>query len=330
MKETLCREIIIKAHTYLNQEQIEKLRLDLAIVLNDFSVTQEEHALALPMDINEKAIKMFFVAKKIEGLSEKTLAFYMPEIRQLIEFIKKPLDSISTDDIRYYLAVTQQHQGYTNVTLDNKRRIFSSFFGWLTSEEYIPKNPMLKIKKPKIEKYIKNPFSEDEIEKLRFACDVDRDKAIFEVLLSTGMRVGELTGCDRDDLNMIASELKVYGKGKKERVTYLNPKAKFYLKKYLDSRTDDNNALFVSILKPHSRLQISGAEILVRKLGKTAGVKDVHPHRFRRTAATLALGRGMPVEQVQQMLGHEQIDTTLRYAIVSRKNVKASHEKYLY
>ena len=279
---------------------------------------------------SEKALKqfqLFMVSKKIEGCTDRTLDFYSREIRNFGRAVQKPWEDVTADDIRYFIAEKAMRNNNSKTTQDNTLRILRSFFGWLASEEHIPKDPTRKIKKIRQEKRIKKPFTEVECEKLRNGARCQRERAIIELLLSTGMRVSELSGLNRNDIQ--GDQAIVYGKGEKERYVYLNAKAQVALELYLKERDDDNPALLVSEQAPHRRLQISSIEATVRELGRELGIKDVHPHRFRRTAATLALNRGMPIDQVQQMLGHEQIATTLIYAQAAQETVKASHKKYL-
>lgn len=272
---------------------------------------------------------MFLAAKKIEGCSLKTLSNYALTINRFLFSQNKAVEDINTDDIRYYLFKYQFDRKISNLSIDNMRRVFSSFFAWLTDEEYVHKNPTKKIKKIKYEHKVKKPLSEEELEALRGKCNYIRDLALIDLLVSTGMRVGELVLLDKADIDFNNSQCVVFGKGSRERETYLNAKAKIHLKQYLDSRNDDNTALFVSLKQPHNRLSISGIESIVRQIGSKANITRVYPHKFRRTAATIAINRGMPIEQVQALLGHRQIDTTLKYAIVNQRNVKNSHEKYL-
>jgi len=301
--------------------------------LRDFEVTKLERSCTeLSTDISPdvKAYQMYFVAKKVEGLSDKSLQLYRYTIDKFLDMAQKPLIAINANDVRFFLA---SRQGVSLTTLDNERRYLSSFFTWLHDEEYVPKNPMKKIKAIKQARIVRKPFSGKEIEELRDACNGKRERAIVEVLLSTGMRVGELHGVDRDDIS--GSEVVVTGKGKKQRVCYLNPTALKRLNDYLAERTDSLQPLILADLsskwsaKYGFRLGIGRIEEIVREIGRRAGVASTHPHKFRRTAATTALQRGMPIEQVQKMLGHESIDTTLRYALTADETVKHAHSKYM-
>ena len=331
VKDEFVNNVLEMATEMYNAEQLDLLRNILYMSLNNYNITLKDVESMLPAIsdlavVNAKPYSMFFVAKKIEGLSEKSLTYYKLEIDALIQRIHKPFNEISSDDIRYYLATLQ---GITNRTVDNKRRVLSSFFGWLHAEEYINKNPMLKIKPVKQARLVRKPFTEYEVEQLRDKCQNIRELAIIDLLLSTGMRVGEINTVNRDDVNFQLDEVIVFGKSQKQRICYLNAKAKKRLIDYLNTRTDTNKALFVSLQKPHKRMGIGGIETTIRAIGHRAGVTNTHPHRFRRTAATLALNRGMTVEQLQQLLGHENISTTMIYAVSSTANVKQAHGKFL-
>ena len=278
---------------------------------------------------DQKMYQMFFVAKRIQGVTDRTIKCYNQYISTFLKFINKPIQEIDTNDIRYFLAVKKERDNNSDTNVDNYRRAMSSFFTWLMDEEYITKNPMRKVKKIKTEKKVKKPFTEEEVERMRSAIPKENKRlsAAFETLLSTGCRVSELVGINIDDIQ--GDEITVFGKGKKERIVYLNAKAKLAIEEYVNSRNDENPALFVAMAKPHDRLRPACIEVDVRRLGRGCEIKNVHPHRFRRTCATLALNRGMPIEQVQLMLGHESIDTTTIYAISSRESVKASHKRYV-
>lgn len=274
-------------------------------------------------------LKMFLEAKKIEGCSDRTLQYYRVTIERLFQDIREPIRKISTEGIRSYLSSYQQINNCSKVTVDNIRRNISSFFSWLEEEDYILKSPMRRIHKIKTKQQVKEVISDEAIEKLRDSCTCLRDLAMIDLLYSTGIRVGELVNLNRADLNFEARECVVFGKGDKERRVYFDAKAKLHLQSYLAGRTDTNPALFVSLDAPHSRLKISGVEIRLRELGRSLHLTKIHPHKFRRTMATRAIDKGMPIEQVQKILGHSQIDTTMQYAIVNQTNVKTSHQKYI-
>lgn len=330
-KEQLENDILCQME--LEDSQIRnRLRMVLWQALNAYEIKKRENTDIVQYDgrQNEKILRQYLISKSVQGLTDKSLKVYAVTIKEFMgEINGKSLLEVQPNDIRYYISVKKMRDKISDVSLDNIRRNLNAFYGWLIKEEYIKKNPMLKIERIRQEKIVKKAFNETEIERLRFTAKEDiRVTAILEVLLSTGCRVGELRNMNRSDLK--GDEVIVKGKGKKQRVVYLNARSRFALTKYLASRDDENEALFVSSRKPHNRIETGGLEIIIRDLGKKAGVECVHPHRFRRTAATLALNRGMPIEEVRQMLGHESMNTTLIYAQSAQENVKRSHKKYLY
>lgn len=307
---------------YLNISQMKKLQ---EVLLKNFSDTAAPKK-EIP---NEEYLKLFLEAKKIEGCSERTLQYYRVTIERLVHDITVPIRKITTDEIRGYLVQYQKINNCSNVTVDNIRRNISSFFSWLEEEDYILKSPMRRIHKIKTKQQVKEIISDEAIEKLRDHCNCRRDLAIIDLLYSTGIRVGELVNLDRTDINFEERECIVFGKGDKERRVYFDAKAKLHLQDYLEHRNDKNPALFVTLDAPFERLKISGVEIRMRELGRKINLEKIHPHKFRRTMATRAIDKGMPIEQVQKILGHSQIDTTMQYAIVNQTNVKASHQKFI-
>lgn len=307
----------------LNNAQMEYLhKILIKFLETENSENKEENS-------NEKMLEMFLAAKKIEGCSKKSLDYYQSTITNMLIKVDKNFKHISTNDLRDYLSNYQNKSNVSKVTLDNLRRILSSFFSWLEEENFILKSPVRRIKKIKTAQTIKETYTDEVLETLRDYCHNDRDLAIIDLLASTGMRVGELVRLNREDIDFENRECVVFGKGEKERKVYFDARAKIHIIRYLESRTDDNKALFVSLLKPHKRLKISGVEIRLRELGRKLKLPRVHPHKFRRTLATKAIDKGMPIEQVQHLLGHTKIDTTLQYAIVNQNNVKISHRRYL-
>jgi integrase/recombinase XerD len=278
---------------------------------------------------NHEYKEMFLAAKKVEGCSSRTLQYYQISIEKLLQWTEKNIRDITTDDLRQYLADYQGRNNCSKVTVDNERRNLSSFFSWLEEEDHILKNPIRRIHKVKTGTTVKEVLTDENIEVLRDNCDEIRDLAMIDLLISTGMRVGELVNLDRDHINFAERECIVYGKGDKERRVYFDARTKLHLEKYLESRIDKNLALFVTLDQPYDRLKISGVEIRLRNLGRKLNIEKVHPHKFRRTMATKAIDKGMPIEQVQKLLGHQQIDTTMKYAMVSQSNVKISHRKYI-
>ena len=273
---------------------------------------------------------MFISAKRIEGCSERTLAYYKATIEHMLSIIVTPLRQVQTDDLRAYLAEYQLRNNCSKTTVDNIRRNLSSFFSWLESEDYIIKSPIRRIHKIRTGSKVKETLSEECIEKLRDSCLQIRDLAMIDLLYSTGIRVGELVNLNINDINFEERECIVYGKGNKQRKVYFDAKTKVHLKRYLEQRKDCSEALFVTLDSPFERLKISGVEIRLRKLGRLASLDQrVHPHKFRRSMATRAIDKGMPIEQVQKLLGHQQIDTTMHYAMVNQSNVKIAHRKFI-
>ena len=321
MEEKLVK-ILNEMADYLNISQMKKLQETLLKHLAENEAKTEE----IP---NVEYLKMFIDAKQIEGCSERTLQYYRVTIEHMLGSIDTPIRKITTDEIRGYLVDYQKVNNCSKVTVDNVRRNMSSFFSWLVEEDYILKSPMRRIHKIKTKQPVKETITDEMIEKLRDNCTCVRDLAMIDLLYSTGIRVGELVGLNISDIDFEERECIVFGKGDKERRVYFDAKAKLHLQEYIESRTDDNPALFVTLDAPHARLKISGVEIRVRELGRKLNIDKIHPHKFRRTMATRAIDKGMPIEQVQKILGHSQIDTTMQYAIVNQNNVKVSHRRYI-
>lgn len=307
---------------YLSISQMKKLQ---EVIIRNFAENEAEKKEIA----NEEFLKMFLDAKQIEGCSERTIKYYRTTVEHLISQVETGVRKITTEEIREYLSNYQKRNNCTNATIDNVRRNISSFFSWLEEEDYILKSPMKRIHKIKTKTVVKNTISDESIEKLRDNCKEKRDLAIIDLLYSTGIRVGELVNLNIDDIDLEGRECIVYGKGDKERRVYFDAKAKIHLKEYIDTRCDDNEALFVALHAPYNRIKISGVEIRLRNLGRRLELDKIHPHKFRRTMATRAIDKGMPIEQVQKILGHSQIDTTMQYAMVNQNNVKTSHQKYM-
>ena len=326
MIQEIKNEIMQKMLSVLNNAQLEQLSevLDIAFfgVTAVFSDRTEE-------DSNDKLVDSFISSKRIEGCSEKSLKYYQKTINNMLGAVGKQVKHIDTDDLRKYLTNYQEDNNSSRVTIDNIRRILSSFFSWLEEENYIMKSPVRRIHKIKTASTIKDTYTDDALEQMRDDCTDLRDLALIDMLSSTGMRVGELVLLNRSDIDFEERECVVLGKGNKERIVYFDARTKLHLKQYLDSRTDDNEALFVSLKAPYNRLEIGGVEVRIRKIGKRLNIHKAHPHKFRRTLATMAIDKGMPIEQLQQLLGHRRIDTTLQYAMVKQSNVKIAHRKYI-
>ena len=304
-------------------EQLSKVLDNVFFGVNVVSCDKTEE------DNNDKLVESFISSKRIEGCSEKSLRYYQKTISKMLDAIGKQIKHIDTDDLRKYLTSYQEDNKSSRVTIDNIRRILSSFFSWLEEENHIMKSPVRRIHKIKTASTIKDTYSDEALEQMRDDCTELRDLALIDMLASTGMRVGELVLLNRSAIDFEERECVVLGKGNKERIVYFDARTKLHLKQYLDSRTDDNEALFVSLKAPHKRLEIGGVEVRIRKIGKRLNIQKAHPHKFRRTLATMAIDKGMPIEQLQQLLGHKRIDTTLQYAMVKQSNVKIAHRKYI-
>lgn len=329
MQQQLITEIMQSMLLHLNNAQMEQLQKVLQHTLYNVEITIVDAAKDTSSDTNQDLTERFISAKRIEGCSEKSLTYYRKTIEKMLSAVEKSIKYIETDDLRRYLTEYQKNGNLSRVTVDNVRRILSSFFSWLEDEDYIIKSPVRRIHKVKTAKTVKDTYTDENLETMRDNCENLRDLAMIDILASTGMRVGELVLLNRADINFEERECVVFGKGSKERVVYFDARTKIHLQNYLNSRTDDNPALFVSLRAPYDRLQIGGVEVRLREIGKLLGISKVHPHKFRRTLATVAIDKGMPIEQLQQLLGHQRIDTTLQYAMVKQSNVKAAHRKYI-
>lgn len=327
MIENLINDIQQAMLGVLNNEQLAQLRKVLDYTFRNIDVT--EKTATEPESNNATLVNSFVAAKRVEGCSEKSITYYTSTINNALGKIAKCVTHITTDDLRVYLNDYQSQNGASKVTIDNIRRILSSFFAWLEDENYIVKSPVRRIHKVKVGKTVKEIYTDEALEIMRDNCEGDRDLAIIDLLASTGMRVGELVKLNRADVDFQNRECIVTGKGDKQRRVYFDARTKIHLQRYLESRTDENEALFVSLLSPYDRLQISGVEVRLRRLGQRLNLARVHPHKFRRTLATMAIDKGMPIEQVQHLLGHQSLDTTLQYAMVNQNNVKISHQRFL-
>ena len=324
MKQNLINDVVQGMLPYLNNGQLEKLQEVLHFALFNYQITQDKkHG----ENSEQNLVELFLSAKRIEGCSEKSLKYYKTTIETMLFQLQKDVKQIVTDDIRTYLTEYQNRKHSSRVTIDNIRRILSSFFSWLEDEDYILKSPVRRIHKVKTGTSVKETYSDEAL--MRDSCTELRDLAMIDMLASTGMRVGEMVLLNREDINFNERECVVFGKGDKERIVYFDARTKIHLQNYLQSRKDNNPALFVSLQSPHNRMKIGGIEVRLRNLGNRLGLAKVHPHKFRRTLATMAIDKGMPIEQLQQLLGHRRIDTTLQYAMVKQSNVKMAHRKYI-
>lgn len=326
MKEQIINNVLSAMQGVLDCRQMKLLKVSLQEQLQGVRISQTETPNA---EDNLLVLDSFISAKRIEGCSERSMRYYRTTIEQFLTAVCLPITQITTAQIREYLVRYQSERQCGKVTIDNMRRILSSFFAWLEDEDYIVKSPVRRIHKVKTDSLVRETLSDEQLEQMRDKCDNLRDLAMLDLLTSTGMRVGELVRLNRVDLNLQERQCVVFGKGNKERIVYFNARAKIHIEAYLRERTDSNPALFVSLNAPYRRLQISGVERRLKVLGRSADIERVHPHKFRRTLATMAIDKGMPIEQVQRLLGHVRIDTTLHYAMVSQQNVKMSHRKYL-
>lgn len=330
MNETLINDVVQGMLPYLDNAQLKELQFVLQQALLGKEIIISEPAdIIEQQEQNNRLTELFIAAKRVEGCSEKSLKYYFDTIHTMLAQVNKEIKHIVTDDLRLYLTDYQAKRNSSKVTIDNIRRILSSFFSWLEDEDYILKSPVRRIHKVKTTASIKEIYTDEELEIMRDSCEDIRDLAIIDILASTGMRVGEMVLLNREDINFAERECVVLGKGDKERPVYFDARTKLHLQSYLDSRTDDNPALFVSLKAPYNRLLIGGIEVRIRELGAKLGIKKPHPHKFRRTLATTAIDKGMPIEQVQQLLGHKRIDTTLMYAQVKQSNVKIAHRKFV-
>ena len=330
MKKQLIAEITRQMIPYLDNAQMEQLQDVLQHCMWNIQIVETPDAvLQQDKESNEDLLNMFLSAKRVEGCSDKTLNYYENSIRRLFSAVDCHVTHMQTDDLRTYLSDYQQKSQCSKSNIDNIRRILSSFFTWLEDENFIIKSPVRRIHKIRSSQTVKETYSDESLETMRDQCGCLRDLAMIDLLASTGMRVGELVRLNIDDIDFENRECVVFGKGSKERPVYFDARTKIHLKNYLESRNDSNPALFVSLLSPYNRLEISGIEVRLRKLGRKLGITKVHPHKFRRTLATRAIDKGMPIEQVQQLLGHAKIDTTMQYAMVNQNNVKISHRKYI-
>lgn len=324
MKQKIMKEVLQKMLPYLDNAQLNQLKNTIDSVLTKYEIADENNPVS-----NEELIGKFVESKRIEGCSDKTLNYYQKTITNLLSVTAKEVMHITTEDLRKYLTDYQETKKISKVTVDNVRRILSSFFSWLEDEDYILKSPVRRIHKVKTVSIIKETYTDEALEHMRDSCTELRDLAMIDMLASTGMRVGEMILLNRNDINFSERECVVLGKGNKQRIVYFDARTKIHLQNYLESRSDDNEALFVTLRAPHTRLTIGGIEARVRELGQSLGMNKVHPHKFRRTLATVAIDKGMPIEQLQHLLGHKRIDTTLQYAMVKQSNVKNAHRKYI-
>ena len=326
MRQRITNDVVQQMLPYLNNAQIEKLQDVLEHILWNYGIVPSD---GKKQEQEQNYLSLFLQAKRVEGCSEKSLKYYEKTIQKMLNGVGKTVKEIVTEDIRAYLTGYQKQRQTSKVTVDNVRRILSSFFSWLEDEDFIVKSPVRRIHKVKTAKVVKDTYTDEALELMRDNCTTTRDLAMIDLLASSGMRVGELVTLNREDINFNERECVVLGKGNKERLVYFDARTKIHLQNYFDARTDDNPALFVTLKQPFERLKIGGVETRLREMGRRLKIPKVHPHKFRRTLATTAIDKGMPIEQVQQLLGHQKIDTTMHYAMVKQQNVKLAHRKYI-
>lgn len=325
----MIERIVSEVLQWMDGKDPAELKNALYAVLSGYEITEKCTELERIDRSWEKELGAFLIRKRVEGRSERTISLYSLHLTRMLQYFNKPVAEITGSDLFLYISMYKKQREVSSAYLDSIRLVFSSFFGWLSNKGYISKNPASALDPIKSEKRIKKPLSDIELEKIRRKCETERDLALIEFLYSTGVRVSELTALNRQDINFDSMDVIVYGKGSKERETYLTAASCMHLKEYLDSRTDDNEALFVSTKAPHERLTVSGVEEILRRLGRKTGIEKVHPHRFRRTMATNILNKGMPIEEVKELLGHVKLDTTMIYCQISKENVRHSHRKYM-
>ena len=326
MKQQIIESIVQQMLAHLDNVQLKRLQNVLEHELFDCEIKEQEEC---SEDDSNRLLELFITAKRIEGCSERTLKYYQTTIDTMLDSVGKNVRRIQTEDLRAYLTSYQGKNNPSRVTIDNIRRILSSFFSWLEDEDYILKSPVRRIHKVKTATNVKETYTDEDLEKMRDSCTELRDLAMIDMLASTGMRIGEMVLLNKADINFNERECVVFGKGDKERIVYFDARTKIHLHNYIDTRTDDNPALFVTLRSPHERIKIGGIESRLREMGKQLAITKVHPHKFRRTLATMAIDKGMPIEQLQQLLGHKRIDTTLQYAMVKQSNVKLAHKKHI-
>ena len=327
MRKELIADVMQRMLPYLDNAQMKQLEQAMENVLQSYEITGIDTGFA--EDDNKTLLDAFLSSKRIEGCSEKTLKYYRTTLETMLASLEKNVRRVFTEDLRNYLTEYQNRNQCSKVSIDNIRRILSSFFAWLEDEDYIVKSPVRRIHKVKTATCIKETYTDEDLERMRDNCENLRDLAIIDMLASTGMRVGEMVLLNRREINFNERECVVFGKGDKERVVYFDARTKLHLQEYLEGRQDKNPALFVSLKAPYERVKIGGIETRLREIGKKLNIIKVHPHKFRRTLATMAIDKGMPIEQLQRLLGHQRIDTTLQYAMIKQSNVKIAHKKYI-
>lgn len=329
MKDEIIMIVTNKMIQYLNNEQLCLLKDVLTSTLCKYEIKVKDCELINTNNNSITYLNMFLESFKQSGKSDSSIDQYKLHLYRFLKYLNKNVENIDDDDVINYIRKYKEIRKVSQRYLNNIRLVLNSFFKWLQRKKIIIRNPVDGLEPIKYKKSIKTPFTADELERMRYSCNNERDLSIIEFLYSSAVRVSELTQLNIDDICWENNSVVVLGKGNKEREVYINAKAKMHLKKYLELRSDDNPALFVSLKSPYKRLEKSGVESLLKRVGLSAGVKNVHPHRFRRTSATDLLRMGMPIEQVQELLGHTKLDTTRIYCTVTKEQVKYSHRKYM-
>lgn len=318
---------VLQALADQQQEVQERVEAALHIQLQGYEVQKRTTEVIVHDGSSLGMVRKFIATKRLEGKSEKTLRKYQPELERLVGFLSKKLYEVEIYDLRLYLALYKENKKVSNRTLDNIRKTISSFFSWMHDEGHIGRNPAKALKQIKYIKEVKKPFTSVEREKLKNACSFLRDLALSEFLYASGLRVSEVVSLNRENIDFTTREAYVIGKGNKERKFYLSEVCIEYLRQYLQSRTDNNRALFVGIKAPYRRIGKEGIETAVKRLGKKAGVDNVHPHRFRRTLATDLVKKNVPIQDVAAILGHADLRTTQVYVCLDQETVKYHYNK---
>lgn len=329
MKDEIVTAILQEMTPVLNKEQLDRLKSVVRVRLCGYDISRKETGLMCTDQNGQNYLRVFLDTFRQNGKSEGTIEQYRLHLSRMLSYVGKNVEDIDDDDLIAYMEKYKALRHVSNRYMNNIRLVFNSFFRWLQRKKVIMRNPVDGLEPIKYKQAVKKPLSPEEMEKVRCACEQERDLAIVEFLYSSAVRVSELCQLNRDDICWESDDVMVLGKGNKEREVYLNARAHLHLKQYLESRTDDNPALFVGTRAPHERLTKSGVRNILKKIGSAAGVSKVHPHRFRRTSATDLLRMGMPIEQVQELLGHVKIETTRIYCTVTKEQVRASHRRFM-
>lgn len=330
MQSNFANEFIIRLDGKVSEDEMQLILQELQMFSNDYDIQKKETSVVPYEEQLPDCYRVYMVAKKIEGLSKGTLQTYKLYLEHFLLNVCKPIEEITANDIRVYLYSYQQTRRVSNRTMDGRRLVLNTFFDWCFQEGYISQNPCRQIHPIKYEAKLVEPLTGVELELVRDACRTQREKALIELFYSTGCRVSEMARLQKADVDFRKGEVHLFGKGSKHRISYINAKAEVALKKYLLQRIDDNPSLFVSERKPYKPLAKEGIEAIIKKIGERSGIgRRVYPHLIRHTTATDALERGMNVAEVQKILGHEKLDTTMIYAKVCQENVKFDHKRFI-